>query len=291
MKLDERLKELNELPENEQLKQSMLHKIKERPVKRTPSWNPLREVIVMASICFIVLFLIYTSNDQINQAFSGEIVKITSYENMGETGFRGKSSANYMGVENITSDSMLTLFENVTELPTIAAPAKYDPHYDIVVVYKNGEQNKYELSWNYLYDINNDVYYPGYEQYPTAIYSELFAAHNKVQFPIIWIALAVLLMNAFAAIYYNRRRFVRPAKIRGIGISITVSLTVLGLLFLYHYAIGPLYKPLLVLLAFGYGFSIWLPMKRQITNLNILKVEKYKILLIVLLFIIWIVMY
>ena len=210
---------------------------------------------------------------------------------MGESEFRGKSSTNYMGVENVTTPLMVTLFENLIELPTIPAPAKYDQHYDIVVVYKNGEQSKYELSWNYLYDIDNNLYYPGYEHYPKAIYSELFAAHEKIQLPIILIAIPVLLMNAFTVIYYNRRRLVQPTKVRGLGISITVSLTVLGLLFWYHYAIGPLYTPLLVLVAVSYGFSIWLPMKRQITNLNILKVEKYKILVIVLLLIIWIVMY
>ncbi|WP_336046908.1 dehydrogenase [Solibacillus ferritrahens] len=291
MKLDERLIELNKIPENERLKQTILNKIKDQPVKEPISLKPLRELGVVAAICFIALFLFYTSSNQINQAASGEIAKITSYKHLGETGFRGKLSTNYMGVENITTPSIVTLFENLSDLPTISAPEKYDQQYDIVVLFKNGEQRQYELSWNYLYDIDNNLYYPGYEQYPTAIYSDLFDAHYKVQFPVIWIAVAVLLMNAFTAVYYNRRQLVRPTKVRGLGVSITINLTILGLLFWYHNTIGPLYKPLLILFAVGYGFSVWLPMKRQVPNLNILRVEKYKIMLIVVLFISWIIMY
>ncbi|MEK3766249.1 dehydrogenase [Solibacillus sp. FSL K6-4121] len=292
MKHDERLQELNKIPENERLKQTILNKIKDQPVKESISLKPLRELLVIASICFIALFLFYTSSNQINQAASGEIAKITSYKYLGESQFRGKSSSNYMGVENITTPSIVTLFENLEELPTITAPEKYNHHhYDIVVLYKNGEQHQYELAGNYLYDIKQELYYPGYEEYPTAIYSDLFDAHYKIQFPIIWIAVAVLLMNGFTAIYYNRRKLYRPTKIRGLGVSLTINLTILALLFWYHNTIGPLYKPLLILLTVGYGFSMWLPMKRHITNLNILKVEKYKILLIVLLFISWIVTY
>lgn len=292
MKLDERLQELNKIPENERLKQTILNKIKDQPVKESISLKPLRELGVIASICFIALFLFYTSSNQINQAASGEIAKITSYKNLGEKQFRGKSSTNYMGVENITTPSIVNLFGDLAELPTISAPEKYDfHHYDIVVLYKNGEQHQYELAVNYLYDIKQDLYYPGYEEYPTVIYSDLFDAHYKIQFPIIWIAVAVLLMHAITAIYYNRRKLYKPTKIRGLGVSLTISLIILPLLFGYHNTIGPLYKPFLILLAVGFGFSVWLPMKRHITNLNILKVEKYKILLIVLLFISWIVTY
>ena len=292
MKLDERLKELNKIPENERLKQTILNKIKDQPVKKSSSLKPLRELGVITAICFIALFLFYTSNNQINQAASGEIAKITSYKNLGEKEFRGKSSTNYMGVENITTPSIVTLFENLSELPTISAPEKFDfKHYDIVVLYKNGEQHQYELAPNYLYDIKQDLYYPGYVDYPTAIFSDLVDAHNKIQLSIIWIAVAVLLMHAITAIYYNRRKLYKPTKIRGLGVSLTINLTILAFLFWYHDAIGPLYKPFLILLAVGYGFSVWLPMKRHITNLNILKVEKYKILVIVLLFISWIVTY
>ena len=290
MKLDDRLKQLNELPQNEALKKSIYQNIHKKPVKRRNPLKTFREIGVMAAICFIGLFLLFTSDNLNNQAASGEIAKITSYENNGEKGFRGRTSTLFIGVENVTTDEMVTLFENISELPAVMAPPKSDVHYDIIVLYKNGEQRKFELAWNYLYDISNNAYYPGYEQYPSTILSDLEDAHDRQQFPAIFIALGVLLMNLAASSYYSRRQIEQPKKIHGLGIAITIYLIVVALMGYYYFMIGPFYKPLLLLLLFGYGFSMWWLIKKEVTNLNILKVEKYKILFIVLWFLIWIIM-
>ncbi|MER1990700.1 MAG: dehydrogenase, partial [Solibacillus isronensis] len=69
-----------------------------------------------------------------------------------------------------------------------------------------------------------------------------------------------------------------------------IYLIVVAFMGYYYFMIGPFYKPLLLLLLFGYGFSMWWLIKKEVTNLNILKVEKYKILFIVLWFLIWIIM-
>ena len=290
MKLDDRLKQLNELPQNEALKKSIYHNVHKKPVKRRNPLKTFREIGVMAAICFIGLFLLFTSDNLNNQAASGEIAKITSYENNGEQGFRGRTSTLFIGVENVTTDEMVNLFENISALPAAMAPPKSDVHYDIVVLYKNGEQRKFELAWNYLYDMTNDAYYPGYEQYPSAILSDLENAHDRQQFPAIFIALGVLLMNLVVTSYYSRRKIEQPKKIRGLGIAITIYLIGVALMGYYYFMIGPFYKPLLLLLLFGYGFSMWWLIKKEVTNLNMLKVEKYKILFIVLLFLIWIIM-
>lgn len=290
MKLDDRLKQLNEFPENEALKKSIYQNIHKKPVKRRNPLKTFREIGIMAAICFIGLFLLFTSDNLKNQAASSDIAKITSYENNGEKGFRGRTSTLFIEVENVTTDEMVTLFENISELPAVMAPPKSDVRYDIVVLYKNGEQRKFELAWNYLYDVSNDAYYPGYDQYPSAVLSDLEYAHDRQQFPAIFIALGVLLMNLAASSYYSRRQIEQPKKIRGLGIAITIYLTGVVLMGYYYFMIGPFYKPLLLLLLFGYGFSMWWLIKKEVTNLNILKVEKYKILFIVLLFLIWIVM-
>lgn len=290
MKLDDRLKQLNELPQNEALKKSIYHNILKKPVRTRHPLKTFREIGVMAAICFIGLFLLFTSGIHNNQAASGEIAKITSYENNGEKGFRGRTSTLFVGVENVTTDEMVTLFENISELPAVMAPPKSDVHYDIVVLYKNGEQRKFEFAWNYLYDVKNDAYYPGYEQYPSAILADLENAHDRLQFPVIFIALGVLVMNLIASSYYSRRQIEQPKKIRGLGIVITIYLIGVALMGYYYFMIGPFYKPLLLPLLFGYGFSMWWLIKREVTNLNMLKVEKYKILFIVLLFLIWIVL-
>lgn len=170
-----------------------------------------REIGIMAAICFIGLFLLFTS-DMNNQAASGEIAKITSYENNGEKGFRGRTSTLFVGVENVTTDSMIALFENISELSAVMAPPKSDVHYDIIVLYKNGEQRKFELAWNYMHDISNDAYYPGYEQYPSTVLSDLENAHDRFQFPPIFIGLGVLLMILVASSYYKHRQIELPKK-------------------------------------------------------------------------------
>lgn len=212
MKLDDRLKQLNEFPENEALKKSIYYNIHKKPVKRRNPLKTFRELGVMAAICFIGLFLLFTSNNLNNQAASGEIVKITSYENNGEKGFRGRASTFFIGVENVTTDEMVTLFENISALPAVMAPPNSDEHYDIVVLYRNGEQRKFELAWNYLYDVTNDAYYPGHEQYPSAVLSDLENAHDRLQFPSIFIGLGILVMILVASSYYSRRQIELPKK-------------------------------------------------------------------------------
>lgn len=290
MKLDDQLKQLNELRENESLKKSIYTNIHKKPAKPRKSMKRFRELGVMVSICFIGLFLLFTSDIQNNQAASGEIAKITSYENNGEKGFRGRTSTLFVGVENVTTDELTSLFENISELPSVMAPPKSDMHYDIVVLYKNGELRKFELAWNYLYDVTNNAYYPGYEQYPSTVLADLENEHDRLQFPVIFIALGVIVMNLMSTSYYSRRQIERPKKIRGLGIAMTISLIILAVLAAYYYWFGPHYKPLLLLLVLGYGLSIWWPIKKEITNLTILKVEKYKIIFVVLLFFMWIVM-
>lgn len=290
MKLDDCLKQLNELPQNEALKKSVYQNIRKKPVRRRNPLKTFREIGVMAAICFIGLFLLFTSDIQNNQAASGEIAKITSYENYGENGFRGRTSTLFVGVENVTTDEMIALFENISGLPAVMPPPTSDMHYDIVVLYKNGEQRKFEMAWNYLYDVKNNAYYPGYEQYPAAILADLENAHNRQQLPPIFIGLGILVMIMLTSSYYSRRQIEQPKKIRGLGIAITIYLIVVASIGWYYFMIGPLYKPLLLFLLFGYGFSIWRLIKKEVTNLNILKVEKYKILFIVLWFLIWIVM-
>jgi len=285
MKIDDRLKQLDELPQNEALKKSIYQNIHKKPVRKQYQLKTLREIGIMAAICFIGLFLLFTS-DMNNQAASGEIAKITSYENNGEKGFRGRTSTLFVGVENVTTDSIIALFENISELPAVMAPPKSDVHYDIIVLYKNGEQRKFELAWNYMHDISNDAFYPGYDQFPSTVLSDLENAHDRFQFPSIFIGLGVLLMILVASSYYKRRQIELPKKIRGMGIAMTIYIIVVAIMGYYYFMIGPFYKPLLLLLLFAYGFSIWWLIKKEVTNLHILKVEKYKILFIVLWFLI-----
>lgn len=163
----------------------------------------------------------------------------------------------------MTTDSIIALFENISELPAVMAPPKSDVHYDIIVLYKNGEQRKFELAWNYMHDISNDAFYPGYDQFPSTVLSDLENAHDRFQFPSIFIGLGVLVMILVASGYYKRRQIELPKKIRGMGIAMTIYIIVVAIMGYYYFMIGPFYKPLLLLLLFAYGFSIWWLIKKK----------------------------
>ena len=80
MKLDERFKQLNELPQDDQLKQRIRISIEEKQQKTPFSLNKWKEISLIIGICFIGLFLLITSSNELkNQAASDEIKGIYSY--------------------------------------------------------------------------------------------------------------------------------------------------------------------------------------------------------------------
>ena len=293
MKLDERFKQLNELPQDDQLKQRIRISIEEKQQKTPFSLNKWKEISLIIGICFIGLFLLITSSNELkNQAASDEIKGIYSYHNVSGEGFRGRASTLFIGVKNITTDKTVFLFENIDELePVKDTNIGTFEHYDIIVV-KNGEKHRYELSENYLYDVENQLYYPGYMDYPMALRADLLNAHDDYNGLLtFFIPFSVVLLHLIATAYYKRRNVKPPEKFRGMGVVITIALVVLLAIGGYVFYLGPLYRPLLFLLAVIYGFLIWWTVKRNVTNLIVLKVERWRAIAIVLVIFGWIVMY
>lgn len=295
MKLDERFKQLKELPEDEQLKIQIRNHIEnnQQKTKSSFNWNGWKEVSIVIGICFIGLFLLYTSSNGLkNHAATEEITGLYSYHNHTGEGFRGKASTLFIGVKDIMTERTVLLFETIDELPILdQAPYGFVDHYDIVVV-KKGVKHQYQLSEDYLYDVDNNLIYPGYKEFPMALADDLTKPHENNGYPLaLLIPFSVIFINMMINIYYKRRRMNRPEKLPGTGIAVTISIFVLIAIGLYVYFIGPIYRPLLFLFAILYGWLLWWPVKRNITDLNILKVERIKTLFIVSLVFFWIMMY
>lgn len=295
MKLDERFKQLNELPEDKQLKKHIRNHIENNRQKtKSPfSWNGWKEVGIVIGICFIGLFLLYTSSNGLkNHAANEEITGLYSYHNHTGEGFRGKASTLFVGVKDIMTVRTVLLFENIDELPLLdQSPNGFVDHYDIVVV-KEGVKHQYQLSEDYLYDVDNNLIYPGYKEFPIALADDFTKPHENNGYPLaLLIPFSVIFINLITQIYYKRRRIIMPEKLPGTGIAVTIAIFALIALGLYAYFIGPIYRPLLFLLAILYGGLIWWPVKRNITDLNIIKVERVKTLVMVVLVFSWIMMY
>lgn len=293
MKLDERLKELKHYPGNNNLQQDIRKKLDDKRTRK--SWNMLGsrfgELSFMVLVILLGSFLVFISLNGTQQAASDSIKAIYSYESK-ETNqpFRAKPSTLYIGMENVTTNSMIALFENIDELPAIEPQSKHYGDYEIIVVYENGEQRRFEIDYDYLYDVDQNVYYSGYEQMSTVIYSELFNAHYENKLPLYILPLMIGLIQILANVYYSRRKI--PARQKFKETYISMALCIIAFLGIYYYAtnIGVLYLPSLFLCILVVANIMWWPTKLNETNVVVRRVEFIQIIayvLLIMVFLIW----
>ena len=292
MKLDDQFKQLQNHPENERLQQEIRAKLDVKNVRKP--WNLLGNPIGEWSfvLVFVVLasFLLFTSLNETNQATSDSIKAIYSYKSSGSSDdFRAKPSTNYIGMENVTTDSLLYLFENIDELPTIDPQTKQYTDYQLIVVYENSEQRRFELDDYYLYDVDKDIFYPGLNQLSQTVYDDLHDAHF-VKLPIILLPVLILVVTGAASLFYSRRKIQLPRHNQSMYVATAIYALVMIAVFYYALNIGLLYRPFIFVLILLLGYIMWWPIKRETTNPTILRVEKLKIIALVLgvvVFLIW----
>lgn len=284
MKLDNQFKQLQNHPENERLQQEIRAKLDGKNVKKP--WNllgsPLGEWSFVLVFVVLASFLLVTSLNDTNQATSDSIKAIYSYKSSGSSDdFRAKPSTNYIGMENVTTDSLLFLFENIDELPSVDPQTKQYTDYQLIVVYENGEQRRFELDDYYLYDVDQDLFYPGFNQLPQAVYYDLRNVHF-VKLPIILLPVLILVVTGAVSLFYSRRKIELPRHNQSLYVATAIYVLVMIAVFYYALNIGLLYRPFIFVLILLLGYIMWWPIKRGTTNPTILRVEKLKIIVIVL---------
>ena len=293
MKLEDQFKQLQNHPENDRLQQDIRAKLDEKHVRKP--WNllgnPLGEWSFVLVFVVLASFLLFTSLYDTNQATSDSIKAIYSYKSEdSENDFRAKPSTNYLGMENVTTESLLLLFETIDDLPPIEAQAKEYGDFEIIVVYENGEQRRFEFGYGYLYDVDQDIYYPGYEQMPSAIYSDIFDAHYEHRIPIIVLPILIMVITGAVSLYYKKRKIQLPRYNKSMYFATAIQGLIIMALFYYMFNIGLLYRPFLFVIFLLLAYLLWWPIKRETANPTILRVEKLKIIALavsVVVFVIW----
>ncbi|WP_274309927.1 hypothetical protein [Solibacillus daqui] len=293
MKLEENFQQLQNHPVNEQLQHNIRMKLDDK--KPQEQWNWLGSRLGEFSFVLLLIalgsFLLFTSLQHTQQAASNSIQAIYSYESEDtDQDFRAKPSTNYIGMENVTTASLVFLFENINELPIVSPTSKMYGDYEIIVVYEDGEQRRFEFDSSYLYDVDEKVYYPGFEEMPTAIYSDLFAAHHSKKLPIYLMPPLILGLIGGIAVFYNRRRIELPVNNKSKNVALAIYTVTMLAVFYYVFKIGLLYFPLLLLIILALAYLMWWAIKREVTNPVILRVEKLRIIalvIIVVVFLIW----
>lgn len=292
MNIDKRFEQLNKMPEDEMLKQKIRRNLQtnEKKTATREGFVVWKELVLVMAICCLGLFLFVTSTFENNQAATNDIKGIYSYEVSNDSPFRGRASTLYIGVKDAMTTNTVRLFEQLEKLePIYTSRESYSSRYDVVVV-KNGEKHRYQVTMGYIYDVDNKLVYPGLQQFPSAVYSDFIEAHSHQNGILnMLVPIAVIIINVIAASYYKRRNIQVPDNLPGRAYSVLIMIATFIALGAYYFYIGPFYRPLLFVLAFIYGYLLWWPIKRNITNLNIIKVEKWKTIMMVLIVIWWIV--
>ena len=293
MKLDDQFKQLQNHPENERLQQDIRAKLDEKNVKKP--WNllgnPLGEWSFVLVFIVLASFLLFTSLNDTNQATSDSIKAIYSYNSSGASDdFRAKPSTNYIGMENVTTDSLLLLFENIDELPSVDPQTKQYNDYQLIVVYDNGDQRRFELDDSYLYDVDQNLFYAGFSQLPKVVYDDLRDAHFENKLPIILLPILILVITCAVSLFYSIRKIELPRHNQSMYVATAIYALVMIAVFYYALNIGLLYRPFIFVLILLIAYLMWWPIKRETTNPMIHRVEKLKIIALavsVFVFLIW----
>lgn len=286
MNLDERLKQLKELPQDAIAKAKIYHEITTPKEKARFNW---REPVVIVGFMMILLFLLINPQSDSNseQSATTDIRAIYLYPN-GEPGqFFARPSTLFLGVERGESEEIYNLFSDLERYLVKAEALEQGDNYpsDVVVVTNNGEK-RYQAGFYGVQDIDSGQFYVPKDDEYLQIYFNFTKYEPQYYFFII-----ILLLNAGNLIshYYCKRRNIPQVKMKGkdywlMGLGLASLLS----LFYYQLNIGPLYKPFLYGFVAIYCWLIWRLMKQKHTTLIGLRVEKYRVICTFALFIIMI---
>ncbi|MGE7021695.1 hypothetical protein [Solibacillus cecembensis] len=287
MDIEKELAELNQLPEDEQVKRKIRSSIitQKGPKKRGNVW---KEIAMIVAICSVAFFLFVTGTSQTNQATSNEIEHIYTYFGGEENEFRARTSTLYVGVQEMTNATTTAFFEHIETMEKMENGYLGDYIVDVIVV-QNNEQHRYQISNVSLYDVDNGVYYNG----EGALFGEVFQVLHKpkINSYSFIVPLGVILMNFLQWAYYKYRKIKAENPFGDNWGFFAVPLFSLVCIFAYHAFVGPLYKPILIMLSILFGYKLLRVVKRHAKTYIILKVETYKAIATTILLIILILIY
>ena len=281
MSLVKRLRELNDMPENEALKKKIKQSIMEAPPKKMMNLSSWKEVLVCFAVIVITLFLLFTPTQQKNQATSDDIQHIYTFFSAKEGEFRARASLQYVGMQDLKSDVTVQFFNQVEQMDVVENGTLGNHFIDVIVV-RNHEKHRYQLSDTTLYDVDHNIYYTSDD----SLYSEAFDVlyHGKQSGEMTMVLpLSVILLNLVSS-YLYKRRGIKPFKLdnKNGNVYLIIGFLILAGIFSYAIFIGPLYKPVLYLLTFIYGVLIWRIIRLNAHHLYVYKVERAKVVIVVL---------
>lgn len=280
MSLDKRLRELYDMPENEALKKKIKQSMTEATPKKTMNLSSWKEVIVSCAVIAITLFLLFTPTLQKNQATSDDIQHIYTFFSAKEGEFRARASLQYVGMQDLKNDVTVQLFNQVEQMEVVENGSLGPYFVDVIVVRNHEKQQRYQLSDTTLYDVDNNIYYTSDDPLYSETFDVLFnGKHSRLT---MLLPIAVIFLNIVSSYLYKRKGIKLPETNKNAMKYSLLFLLLLAGIFMYAIFIGPLYKPVLYLFAFIYGYLLWRVLKLNAQHLYVYKVERAKAAILVL---------
>jgi len=273
--LHNQLKKLNNLPEDQAVKSRIYQHIQHKKKKGLTIWM---EGVLLLTMAVIALFLILLpQNSSLPQSANQSIQTIYKYFGGKEGKFFARGSDLYTSVEKVNDRKIYNFFQDLTHYVEEGDGRLGDYVTDVVVVRDHREEH-YQISDTGMLNIDSGQFFVGTSDMYDEVFQILYSVNTKPWFLIL--PLVVIIVNLFSASYYKRRKLdnYKPPKPKWWLLLLFLSVT-FGI-FAWATWVGPLYKPLMLMLAVFYGVIIWYNLKRDIQHYAIYKVETIKISII-----------
>ncbi|MFC9542118.1 hypothetical protein ACFTQ7_19900 [Lysinibacillus sp. NPDC056959] len=274
MDLNNRLKELNKLPEDQAVKARIYERIHNKGKKGLTLW---KEGVLLLTIALIALFLILIPQNSTPQTAGQSIQTIYKHFGGKEGKFFARSSSLYTSVEKVEDTIVYNFFEDVTQYVE-EADGKLGNHITDVVVVRDRQEEHYQISDTGMLNVDSGQFFVGNSETYDKVFQTLYSA--KATPWIIILPLIVVTVNIFSMSYYKRHNLQGSKPSKRMWWLLVLVLAMLSSVFAWATWVGPLYKPLMITFALLYGFVFWYFIIREERTYSIYKVETIKISII-----------
>lgn len=274
MDLHNRLKELNNLPENRTTKARIYKGIHQNKKVNLVKW---KEALLIIAISAIAFFLVFIPEIEPQSQTSNTSIQAIYINSLGKEGkFSARSSNLYTFVDQVENPTILGFFEYFSTYVKEADGSLGKNITDVLVI-RNGQEERYQLSETGMLRVDTGQFYVGNAdmyQY------ELVLFNLDPSIPIKWILFFTLIINItnlISSAYYKHHQIKEVTLLK--TNPWLLVLTTIGLVSIFTWAfwIGPLYKPLLIVLTLLWWIAIWNATKKQLPSYSVYKFEAIKL--------------
>lgn len=273
--LNNRLKKLNNLPEDRAVKTRIYERIHHKRKKDLPLW---KESVLLLTIAMIALFFIMTPQNSSPPQTAGQSIQAI-YKHFGgkEGKFFARSSSLYISTEKVEDTIIYNFFKDLTQYVE-EADGKLGNHITDVVVVRDRQEERYQISDTGMLNVDSGQFFVGKSEIYDKVFQTLYSA--KATPWIFILPLIVVAVNIFSMNYYKRHNLQGSKPSKRMWWLLVLVLAMVSSVFAWATWVGPLYKPLMITFAFLYGVIIWHSIKRDVQTYSIYKVETIKISII-----------